>query len=176
MAWASRKAPPACAVGLAFALDDAALRSAAVTAASSLLRLFARRRRAFRRLNPHRHAGSPPAYWGAAAIPHAPRHPCSARRAASKGQSPAPGHLAQRPAAARRQPHRLKLEFLRVLAPRRPHQTPSCSFRSLPEGVHYFEGGPAVCDATSADGNRTDRTIVSPTASQEWTTSGPKAT
>ncbi len=34
----------------------------------------------------------------------------------------------------------------------------------------------AVCDATSTDGNRTDRTIVSPTASQEWTTSGPKAT
>jgi hypothetical protein len=38
----------------------------------------------FQRPNPHRHAGSPPAYWGAAAIPHAPRHSCSARRAASK--------------------------------------------------------------------------------------------
>src|ERR1700726_4985446 len=37
----------------------------------------------FQRPNPHRHAGPPPAYWGAAAIPHAPRHPCSARRAAS---------------------------------------------------------------------------------------------
>ena len=34
--------------------------------------------------------GSPPAYWGAAAIPPAPPHPYSARRAASKGQSPAP--------------------------------------------------------------------------------------
>src|SRR6202045_3619101 len=43
----------------------------------------------FQRPNPHRHAGSPPAYWSAAAIPHAPRYSCSARRAASKGQSPA---------------------------------------------------------------------------------------
>src|SRR3984893_7212118 len=44
----------------------------------------------FQRPHPHRQAGSPPAYWGAAAIPPAPPHPYSVRRAASKGQSPAP--------------------------------------------------------------------------------------
>ena len=44
----------------------------------------------FQRPNPRRHAGSPPAYWSAAAIPHASHHPYSARRAASKRQSPAP--------------------------------------------------------------------------------------
>lgn len=34
----------------------------------------------------------------------------------------------------------------------------------------------AAGDPTSMDGNRTDKTIVSPKASQEWTTPGPKAT
>ena len=43
------------------------------------------------------------------------------------------GNVAQRPAAARQQPHRLPPEFIRVLATRCTHQTPSCSFRSLSE-------------------------------------------
>ena len=36
------------------------------------------------------------------------------------------GNLAQRPAAARQQPHRLSLEFIRELTTRCTHQTPSC--------------------------------------------------
>src|ERR1019366_4887368 len=43
------------------------------------------------------------------------------------------GNLAQRPTAARQQPHRLPLEFLRELTTRCTHQTPSCSQRSLSE-------------------------------------------
>src|SRR6201987_1154002 len=37
------------------------------------------------------------------------------------------------PSSARQQPHRLPPEFIRVLATRCTHQTPSCSFRSLSE-------------------------------------------
>src|ERR1700704_2237953 len=43
------------------------------------------------------------------------------------------GNLAQRPAAARQQPHRLPLEFIRELTTRGTHQTPSCPIRSLSE-------------------------------------------
>src|SRR3984893_4451399 len=42
-------------------------------------------------------------------------------------------NLAQRPAAARQQPHRLRLELIRVLATQCTHQTPSRSQRSLSE-------------------------------------------
>jgi membrane-associated phospholipid phosphatase len=41
---------------------------------------------------------------------------------------------------------------------------------------HLERQAPPVLDPTSTEGNRTDRTIVSPTASHLWTTSGPKAT
>ena len=44
-----------------------------------------------------------------------------------------PCNLTQRPAAASQQPHRLPLEFIRVLTTCRTHQTPSCSIRSLSE-------------------------------------------
>src|SRR5450631_3391224 len=43
------------------------------------------------------------------------------------------GNLAQRPTAARQQPHRLPLEFLRELTTRCTHQTPSYSQWRLPE-------------------------------------------
>jgi hypothetical protein len=56
-----------------------------------------------------------------------------ARRAASKRLSPFPEQSAQRPAAARQQPHYLSLEFLRELTTRYNHQTPSCPIRSLSE-------------------------------------------
>ena len=45
----------------------------------------------FRPPNPHRQAGSPPAYSSAVAIPLSPDHRHPARSAASKRQSPVPG-------------------------------------------------------------------------------------
>src|ERR1700724_2629067 len=42
-------------------------------------------------------------------------------------------NLAQRPAAARQQPHRLPPEFIRELTTRCTHQTPSCPIRSISE-------------------------------------------
>src|ERR1019366_675518 len=49
-------------------------------------------------------------------------------------------------AAARQQPNRLLLEFIRVLTTRCTHQTPSCSFRSLPEvSTISGEGHLQVC-------------------------------
>ena len=59
--------------------------------------------------------------------------------------------------------------------PRRPRcgTVRSIQRRSDGEGVSQ---GVSVRDPTSTDGKRTERTMVSPTASQEWTTSGPKAT
>src|SRR6202040_2392477 len=54
------------------------------------------------------------------------------------------GNLAQRPATARQQPHRLPLEFIRELTTRCTHQTPSCPIRSLSEvTIISREGQPA---------------------------------
>src|ERR1700730_17309162 len=91
----------------------------------------------FQRPNPHRHAGSPPAHWGGAGGPPAPPPSPFATPAPPHRQRPTPpqslGNLAQRPATARQQPHRLPLEFIRELTTRCTHQTPSCPIRSLSE-------------------------------------------
>ena len=78
-------------------------------------------------------AGSPPAYWGAATVPHAPVTPVPPGAEPRSGNPQLLGNLAQRPAAARQQPHRLSLEFICELTTRCTHQTPSCSHRSLSE-------------------------------------------
>src|ERR1019366_8357528 len=49
------------------------------------------------------------------------------------GNSQLLGNLAQRPAAASQQPHRLPLKFIRELTAHCTHKTPSCSIRSLSE-------------------------------------------
>src|ERR1700730_7301229 len=91
--------------------------------------------------NPHRQAGSPPAYWSAAAIPLALRHPYSARRAASKRQSPAPGQSGSKGGrcspAVPPPPARLHPSRADALYPSNPFLLP----QELIRGVHHFEGG-----------------------------------
>src|SRR3984893_15321567 len=60
-----------------------------------------------------------------AAIPPAPPHPYSSRRAASKRQSPAPEQSGSTAGRCSPAAHRRPLELIRVLATQCTHQTPS---------------------------------------------------
>src|ERR1700731_3733365 len=77
-----------------------------------------------------RGGGRAPTWGGGAPPPLIPIPPGAQPR---RGNPQLLSNLAQRPAAARQQPHRLPLELIRVLATQCTHQTPSRSQRSLSE-------------------------------------------
>src|SRR6202035_5078968 len=90
----------------------------------------------FQRPNPHRQGGGAPRALGGAAAAPPPPHPLIPIPPGAQPRRGNPqllSNLAQRPAAARQQPHRLRLELIRVLATQSTHQTPSRSQRSLSE-------------------------------------------
>jgi hypothetical protein len=89
-----------------------------------------------RQLDPCRKTGPPPAYSSAAA----PYPPAAGIAPGPQHRAELPGNLAQWPATARQQSHRLSLKLIRELSTRRTHPTPFQLPQELIKGCPPFRG------------------------------------